>query len=413
MAQADLRPPRLKRWLSAVWRQLCSLKLAVILLIAVAAATVLGSLFPQMPASVAADPAMQAQWLAIARERYGAATAFFHALGFFDLYHTPWFLALLAALLLNTAACTLDRFARIWRATFAPPRVVRPESFYRTGAYHASWPVASARSPAEQAEAIKAALARHRYHLRVEESNGAIYLFAERFRWTRLGTLITHVGLVLLVVGALWSGFGAWREEELTFTPGQVREVGHGHDFALRFDELEIDRYPNGMPREYRVHLAVLEGGEEVLTKVMRLSAPLSYEGVGFYLYAYEPVENAGYSVTLMAVYDPGFWPVIGAASLLLVGMLLTIYFPRRRFWARVTGEEVLLCGRAERGLTPFEGEWEKIIREVEGRKGGKRGKEGTEGGRIKREMRETRETNKGNEGKEGKEVRALKELHA
>jgi len=366
MAHAGIRLLGFKPWFRAIWRQLCSLKLTVILLIAVAAASALGSLFPQMLPSIAADPAAQAEWLAAARERYGATTSFLRTVGLFDLYRTPWFLALFAALFLNTAACTVDRFARIWRATFAPPRVVRPEAFYRTGAYCASWAVASARSPSELAETIKTALARRRYRLRVEESNGAIYLFAERFRWTRLGTLVTHIGLMLLVVGALWSGFGAWRKEELTFAPGQVREVGHGHDFALRFDKLEIDRYPNGLPREYRVHLVVLEGGEEVLAKVVRLSAPLSYEGVGFYLYAYEPADDAGYNVTLMAVYDPGFWPVIAAAGLLLVGMLLTIYFPRRRFWARVTGEEVLLCGRAERGLTPFAGEWESVVSEAE-----------------------------------------------
>ena len=377
MAQADVHSPRLLRWLSAAWRQLCSLKLAVILLIAVAAATALGSLFPQMPAGTPADPTAQANWLAIVGERYGAAAGFLQALGLFDLYHAPWFIALLAALLLNTAACTLERFARIWRTTFAAPRVVQPESFYHVGTCRAAWTVATGRSPAGLAEALKTTLTRHRYRLRVEEGDGIIYLFAERFRWTRLGTLITHTGLVLLVIGVAWSMAAGWREEELTFAPGQVREVGHGHDFALRFDELEIDRYPNDLPREYRVHLAVLEGGREVLAKVVRLSAPLNYRGIGFYLYAYEPADDADYNVTLMAVYDPGFWPLIAAANLLLVGMLLTLYFPRRRFWARATGEEVLLCGRAERGFMGFEGAWGKVVREAEGVLGiGQRGGE-------------------------------------
>jgi len=365
MAPSDGRSPWLRSWLRAAWRQLCSLRLTVILLIAVTAAAVLGTLFPQMPSGVAADPAARAEWLTTARERYGGVAGLFQTLGFFTLYHTRWFLALLAALFINGLACTLDRFAPIWRAAFAPPRVVRPEAFYRAGVRHVAWPVPAGHSPTRLAEAVGAALARRRYRLHVAESDGAIYLLAERFRWTRLGTLITHAGLVLLVVGGLWSGWGAWREEALTFTPGQVREVGHGRDFALRFDGLEIDRYPNGLPREYRVHLAVLKRGEEVLSREVRLSAPLSYEGVAFYLYAYEPADDGGYKVTLMAVHDPGFWPVIAAAGVLLAGVLLTIYFPRRRFWARVTGEELLLCGRAERGLMAFEGEWERVVREV------------------------------------------------
>jgi len=368
VAQAHVHSPRLLRWLSAAWQQLCSLKLAVILLIAVAAATALGSLFPQMPAGIPADPTAQANWLAIVGERYGAAAGFLQALGLFNLYHAPWFIVLLAALLLNTAACTLERFARIWRTAFAAPRVVGPDAFYRTGTHRAAWTVAPGRSPVGLAEALKTSLARHRCRLHVEESAGVIYLFAERFRWTRLGTPITHTGLVLLVIGAAWSMAAGWREEELTFAVGQVREVGHGHDFALRFDKLEIDRYPNGLPREYRVHLAVLEGGREVLAKVVRLSAPLNYRGIGFYLYSYEPTDDTDYNVTLMAVYDPGLWLLIAAACLLLLGMLLTLYFPRRRFWARVSGEEVLLRGRAERGLMGFGGAWERVVREVEGR---------------------------------------------
>jgi hypothetical protein len=86
------------RLLHSPWRVLGSTRLAAILLALLLTVSLLASLFPRMPTS----PAAQETWLAAVALRYGNATRLFHTLGLFDAYHTSWFLALLAALLLNT-----------------------------------------------------------------------------------------------------------------------------------------------------------------------------------------------------------------------------------------------------------------------------------------------------------------------
>ena len=82
-----------------------------------------------------------------------------------------------------------------------------------------------------------------------------------------------------------------------------------------------------------------------------------------------DPEVTAGHSITWEAVgswtgmvirNDPG-QPVIWLAfGLLIVGLVLTFYFPRRRAWARVTHERVELAFVADR-YVDADGEFQKL----------------------------------------------------
>jgi cytochrome c biogenesis protein len=276
----------MRTYLTRLWRFLGSTGLAVVLLIAVVLGALVGTLFPQFTPDRAADAAAVARWLAAAQEKYGFLFRLYQALGLFDVYHSPWFLALVAALVLNTVVCTIDRLRVLWKAVTAKPRVEHAETFYERMPHRISLAVASV----EQGEqALRRVLGRRRYHVVAERQSGVTYLFAERNRLARLATLVTHTSLVLLLFGFLWSGWGGWRERAVALGPGQVYDVGHGQSFAVRSDGLEIERYPNGQPSDYRAHLAVLEKGTEVKRKTVRVNDPLTYRGVSFYLYSYGP----------------------------------------------------------------------------------------------------------------------------
>lgn len=269
-----------------LWRFLGSTRLAVILLIAVLLGALVGTLFPQLTPDTAADPAAVARWLTVAREKYGFLFGLYRALGLFDVYHSPWFLALIAALMLNTVVCTVDRLCVLWRAVTAKPRIEQADNFYERMPNRVSLAVASVE---HGEEALRRVLGRRHYHVVAKRQGGVTYLFAERNRLARLATLVTHTSLVLLVLGFLWSGWGGWRERAVALGPGQVYHVGHAQSFAVRSDGLEIERYPNGQPSDYRAHLAVLENGAEVMRKTVRVNDPLTYRGVSFYLYSYGP----------------------------------------------------------------------------------------------------------------------------
>jgi cytochrome c biogenesis protein len=454
MAQGKSLPGKMKGYLRRLWRFLGSLKLAVILLIAVTVISLLGTLFPQLAPEVARDPQASARWLAMAREKYGARAGLYETLGLFDVYHSPWFILLITALILNTLVCTINRLKATWRAVGARPKVVMPDTFYERIPCRASLALAQ---EAGAADAAWRALARRHYRVLAEEQEGATYLYADRNRWARLGTLITHLSVALIVLGFAWSQGWGWRESAVALGPGKLYQVGHGNSFQVRCDGFEVERYPGGLPKDYRARLTILQGGSEVISKIVRVGDPLSYRGVGFYLSSYGPaarirardamenplplqimgegvsqgevvlnfagegegkdllipsldlalhvvfyyegpslfvqaarsnqavfadfvydgeaveLEDARFEfaldryIVLQVVSDPGFKLAISAAFLVMGGLIVSLYFPHRRIWAKVTGDEIRLAGLTVGDKVGFEREFTAIVRESGG----------------------------------------------
>ena len=88
--------PRLSAWRRKIWRTLTSARLAVVLLILVAAAATLGTFVPQAES--------------------GTRDGFLvRVLGLRDIYGTLWFNGLLGLLALNTVSCSVSRLRLTWR----------------------------------------------------------------------------------------------------------------------------------------------------------------------------------------------------------------------------------------------------------------------------------------------------------
>jgi cytochrome c biogenesis protein ResB len=88
---------------------------------------------------------------------------------------------------------------------------------------------------------------------------------------------------------------------------------------TLRHEGFTIEHYADGSAAGYEARVVVAAREQEVRRSI-RLNEPLAAPGVGLYLYGYGPTEH-GYSVTLLAVHDPGYGLVIAAGFLLLLGM--------------------------------------------------------------------------------------------
>jgi cytochrome c biogenesis protein len=264
-----------------VWHIACSIRTTAILLATVTAISLLGTLFPQLPAETSLQAEARAEWVAAAQDRYGFLGQPLTLLGAFNVYSSPLFLAALAALLVSGSCCTIDRIRPVWGSITARPSPVRGDDFYRRAACHASVHITSR----ERARPLTTSLlCRHRYHLTSEERQEATYVVGRRFQWSRIGSLVTHSGLILMAAGALWGASFAWSEPAVILGPGQTYTVGHGHSFELRHDGFEIERYPGGQVKDYLSHVVVLKEGAEALSKTIRVNDPLLYEGVGFYL---------------------------------------------------------------------------------------------------------------------------------
>jgi cytochrome c biogenesis protein len=274
------------RVLRALYRVLGSTKLAVVLFLALLAASVVSGLFPQMPASLEATDA----WLSAVRLRYGAATAMLHSLGMFDAYHSAWYLLLLATLLLNTGFCTVQRLPRLWWTLYRRPQVVRPEAFYSGFTHRSEW---SARSLDAALEAATTALrARGNWYRTVVEHRGDgqyAYLFAERGRWGRLARPLSHSAAILLAFSAAARPVLGWQEPGLVLLPGQPVAIEGRPGYVVEAGELTIERHPDGQPRDYRVPLSVTSRSAVLRSQIVRINHPLMVDGMRFHLQGYAP----------------------------------------------------------------------------------------------------------------------------
>jgi cytochrome c biogenesis protein ResB len=276
------------RLLHNLWQALGSVRLAAVLLAALLLVSALTSLFPQMPA----DPAAREPWLAAVALRYGRMASLLRALGLFDAYHAPWFLALLALLLLNTLACTLQRWPGLRHTLSRTPVVVRPDAFYeQEAAQRAEWPVSSLQDGLARA---RQGLAQRRYRVYVERGEDVAYLYAERGRWGRISTLASHFAALALVLALVARPALGWQERGVTLLPGQVYPASRrarrlAGDWAVRTGPLTVERYPGGQPRDYRVPLAVLGGAAPPVTRTVRINQPLTLHGLDFHLQGYGP----------------------------------------------------------------------------------------------------------------------------
>ena len=204
----------LLRW---AWRQLTSMRTALILLMLLGVAAIPGSLFPQRnqnPQKVdsyfTSDPTL-AKWM--------------DRLHLFNVYASPWFSAIYVLLFISLIGCVLPRTITHLKAIGKVPPLT-PRNLDRMEGYRV---VAT-----ESATAIEEAhrwLKSHRYRIRVEEGS----ISAEKGYSRETGNLLFHLSLILILVGvALGSLFGMKGEAILNVgdrfinTPTSYDNISYG-----------------------------------------------------------------------------------------------------------------------------------------------------------------------------------------
>src|SRR6476646_4662640 len=145
-----LRPREFARW---TWRQLTSMRTALILLFLLALAAIPGSVVPQE----AVDSVRASQW----KDQHTQLTPIYERLGLFSVYDSAWFSAIYILLMLSLVGCILPRTVHYARGLRAQPPAA-PRNLERLpdhAAYHAP------EDPEVVIERARAVLGRRRYRL--------------------------------------------------------------------------------------------------------------------------------------------------------------------------------------------------------------------------------------------------------
>ena len=275
-------PARLGR---GVYGLLTSVRFAVVQIIAIALAGVVGIIVPQLPGIAARSPADYAEQMEILRARVEpslgpAITDAFEALGLFSVFTAWWFTALLALLALSIVVCTLDRTPRLWRSA-RDVRVVQPDPFYDP-----ELPDRAVIAGGLAADDVRAALRRARFGVREEvAADGTWYLYGDRHQHAKLFTLISHAGLVgFLLAAAVTSRLGF--ETGILLPEGQalpVESIGTAGLVSVKSLGFSAPRDANGRFTDFATDLAVYQGGREIARKTIRVNDPLEAAGYTFH----------------------------------------------------------------------------------------------------------------------------------
>ncbi len=256
------------------------LRLAIGLLVVIAIASGVGTAIPQQETEDFYHQLYDQQpWLGLVNGGWVLRLQLDH------IYSSSWFLALLAALGLALLVCS---WRRQWPALQAAVRWVdysQPRQLSKLSVAQ----TLNCSAPSGQLDALEALLRRQGWQLRRQSER----LAARRGIVGRIGPLLVHAGLVLLLVGAAWGSLAGQRSEQF-LAPGRSLELldrrGHSQ-LTLALDSFAVQRDPAGRPEQFSSQLRLLQpsegeaGDDGTLLKTAAISVnhPLRFRGMTLY----------------------------------------------------------------------------------------------------------------------------------
>src|SRR5512133_679875 len=285
-----------RSFLESLWDFFCSLKLTMFLLISLAILSIIGTIIPQ--------GTIPPEYLASISP---AKNQLYKALGFYEMYHSWWFILLLYLLTVNLVACSIKRLPHIWKIISQPTLVME-----QTPANSASFKTSD--SPEQLKEKLTTFLTSEFARPVATEADGAWHLFAQKNPWCRLSVYCVHLSVIIIFIGAMIGSMFGFKgyvnilegQSISTVMSRSDKEIDLG--FSVRCEQFSVALYKSGAPREFKSILTVLENGRPVpdYTNVrVIVNDPLSYKGITFYQSSYGNAGNYFFTVSGMDGKNP------------------------------------------------------------------------------------------------------------
>jgi cytochrome c biogenesis protein len=281
--------------LDRVWRFFSSLKLAIVLLLVIAVTSIIGTIVEQTD-----DPAKTITFLTGIFGENAAPTVYniFVKLDFMDMYHSWWFITLLALFCVNLTVCSLEKIPKTWRVVKSPihplaENVIRSLPIKREVTFHGA--MAAVR------DTFTNAMRASRFPvLEATDEAPVLQLYSQKGAYSRLGVYVVHLSILLIFAGAI-IGLELGYDGYLNLPEGRSSSVVYKRpqgvvplDFTIHLNWYETRYYPGtDTPLEFESELVILEDGREVLKTIIEVNSPLTYKGITFYQSSYGMLDNA------------------------------------------------------------------------------------------------------------------------
>lgn len=302
----------LKGWGRWFWRQLTSMRVALILLLLLAVAAIPGSLLPQR----GADPNGVLQYEVDHPKLFPVLDAF--PIQAFDVYSSVWFSAIYLLLFISLIGCVLPRLVHHWKAwrgkpPKTPARLNRMVGFTEVRVSNPNATVAEREEFAVRAvNEAQDILKRSRYRTDVQRSvnrrgETEISVSAERGYLRETGNLLFHIALVgVLVCVGLGGMFSFNGQKVLVEGETMVNQLidydtvnaGSGFDstsldpFSAKLESLDVsymtpedgNESAIGQVKEYVASMKLTDPDGTESEHVIRVNHPLRVHGSPIYL---------------------------------------------------------------------------------------------------------------------------------
>jgi len=270
------------------WRQLTSMRTALILLLLLGVAAIPGSLIPQRPLNPMA-----------VRDFYRnnpELAPWYDRASLFDVYASPWFSAIYILLFISLIGCVLPRSVEHYKAMLAKPPAT-PKNLSRLSHYQQF---------AKEDESLDRAtqwFRKNRFRVRAEGDS----ISAEKGYLRETGNLLFHLSLILVLVGVSFgslfgmNGYAIVNVGERfinipttydTLSFGKLKGDNSLQPFQIRVDKFDAEYDPKtSAPLDYTAWVTVEDEGK-TSKQVVKVNQPLTFGSTRVYLQAngYSPV---------------------------------------------------------------------------------------------------------------------------
>ncbi|MET8898838.1 MULTISPECIES: cytochrome c biogenesis protein ResB [unclassified Streptomyces] len=283
-------------WARWFWRQLTSMRVALLLLLLLSLGAIPGSLIPQ--------DGVDAMKVEEFRQNHDILAPVYDKLGLFHVYSSVWFSAIYILLFVSLIGCIVPRtWQFVGQLRGRPPGA--PRRLDRLPAY-TSWRTGA--EPEEVREAALTLLKKRRF--RAHAVGDAVA--AEKGYLREVGNLAFHIALIVMLIAFAWGQLFKYEGNKLILEgDGFANTLTQYDDFKSGnlFDQDQLDPFsfslknfrgtyeptgPNrGTPRIYEAHVTYSEGADGAeKTKTIKVNKPLEIEGSKVYLvsHGYAPV---------------------------------------------------------------------------------------------------------------------------
>ena len=288
-----------------MWRQLTSMRTALVLLLMLGVAAIPGSFIPQRTQ----NPIAVSDFFATSPTR----AMWYERFSLFDVYSSPWFSAIYILLFISLIGCVLPRTFEHYKASRALPPVT-PKNLSRME-HHTEW-----KGTGDELEIARAWFKKNRF--RIRELDGSIS--AEKGFTRETGNLFFHLALVLILLGVSFGSLFGMRGdaivnvgERFINTPTTFDSLSFGKLFnekSLPPFSIEVDKFVakynpvTNAPEDYTLSVTVKDTPESAsVKKTVKVNSPLTFGSTRVYLQAngYSPIVTVRDSIGNVAFQGP------------------------------------------------------------------------------------------------------------